>query len=514
MHPDTNVRQDRSDEAICIGQRSRRATILARIATWVERRGQRQVTGATLDPLRTSRSEPAPAAPSDDSPASTFEPMRVCQVELSRDLPAIERFDDDVHDRAYGRAMVLVRLHGQPLGAIVVRLGDAGVSGTDLAARIDAELGSRIEAHLLADDLGIGGGQAAADPPEGHDPSCVTARRRAGARRSASIVITTRDRTAQLEAALRSVFALDHASFDVVVVDNVPSDDSTETMIRSRFAGNVALTYVREDRPGISAARNTGVRLARGEVIAFTDDDVEVDPGWLSALVAGFDTTPGVGVVTGLTLPAAIDLPVHELFEEYGGFDKGFSPRVVDLGPLRPPDDPLFPYAPGRLGSGNNMAFQTDALRAIGGFDECLGVGSPTHSGEDLAAFIRVLWSGRKLAYEPGALIFHHHRDTYAALRRQVYGYGVGLSACLISCLSRNPRALADVASRVPVGLKYLLSPSSGKNRRRSADYPRSLALAEAAGIAYGPFAYGRARADARRWRAGRVRGRSGIGGA
>ena len=235
-------------------------------------------------------------------------------------------------------------------------------------------------------------------------------------------------------------------------------------MIRSRFADNDALTYVREDRPGISAARNAGVRRARGEVIAFTDDDVEVDAGWLSALVAGFAVAPDVGAVTGLTLPAAIDLPVHALFEEFGGFDKGYVPRIVDLGALRPPDDPLFPYAPGRLGSGNNMAFRADALRAIGGFDPCLGVGSPTHSGEDLAAFIRVLWAGPKLVYEPGALIFHHHRDTYEALRRQVYGYGVGLSACMISCVSHRPKKLADLAGRVPAGFRYLVSPSSAKN--------------------------------------------------
>ena len=309
----------------------------------------------------------------------------------------------------------------------------------------------------------------------------------------ASVVITTRDRTARLESSLATVFAMDHPGFDVVVVDNVPSDSSTETMVRSRFTDR-PLTYVREDRPGISAARNAGIRRAMGKVIAFTDDDVEVDRDWLTQLVAGFGSGDNVGVVTGLTLPAALDLPVHGWFEEYGGFDKGFEPRLVDLGSHRPQDDPLFPYAPGRLGSGNNMAFRADVLRTIGGFDPCLGVGSPTHSGEDLAAFIRTLWAGWQLAYRPAALIHHHHRDTYEALRRQVYGYGVGLTACMVSCLSRRPGKVADFAGRVPAGLGYLLSSNSTKNRRRTSDYPRRLAVDEMVGMAYGPFAYARAR--------------------
>jgi GT2 family glycosyltransferase len=421
-------------------------------------------------------------------------------VELGLPLTRISSWDATT-GRDYHRAYILVRLHGQPIGLLRLPLAEGGLSADQAAQTIGTLLADEIADHLREDGLpqdlpltasGLAGADSAA---------CTMGRQLAAEAISASVVITTRDRTRQLEASLASVFAMRHPGFDVVVVDNAPSDGATEAMIRSRFARD-DLTYVREDWPGIAAARNAGVGRARGEVIAFTDDDVEVDGDWLSQLVAGFSAAEHVGVVTGLTLPAALDLPVHEWFEEYGGFGKGFEQRVYGMGPDRPTDDPLFPYAPGRLGTGNNMAFRADVLRMIGGFDPCLGIGSPTHSGEDLAAFIRALWAGWRLVYRPSALIHHHHRDTYADLRRQVYGYGVGLSAGMVACLSHRPAMLVDVAARLPSGLRYLISPSSPKNRGRTPAYPRRLVIAELSGLAYGPFAYARARLDARARRA------------
>jgi GT2 family glycosyltransferase len=436
-------------------------------------------------------------SPMGGTSAGAFEPTRVCDVELGEPLHDLLDRDPETHSE-YKRASVLVRLHGEPIGLVRLTLPEGGLSAAEVAGRIATVLAREIGDHLDRDGLVASPRLTAKGLPGGDGARCAIERRSGSGRYSATVVITTRDRTRQLEAALESVFAMRHRSFDVVVVDNVPSDGSTEAMLKSRFARQ-DLNYVREDWPGIAAARNAGVREARGEVIAFTDDDVEVDPDWLSQLVAGFSAAADVGIVTGLTMPARLDLPVHEWFEEYGGFDKGFERRVVDLRRNRPLDDPLFPYAPGRLGTGNNMAFRADVLRAIGGFDPCLGVGSPTHSGEDLAAFIRALWAGSTLVYQPGALVRHHHRDTYGALRRQVYGYGVGLSACMISCLSHRPRMLADFAARVPRGLRYLVSPSSAKNQRRTTGYPRRLAVAEAMGLAYGPFAYARARMQRRR---------------
>jgi GT2 family glycosyltransferase len=426
-----------------------------------------------------------------------YEPWRICELELGEPLTGISPVDPETGKR-YERAQVLVRLHGIPVGVVRLALPRKGLLAEAEAEVVGGTLGREIADHLRRDGLPDGEHMTVDGFPPPTDGCPEEGRRLASDSPHASVVITTRDRTRELARCLESIFAMRYPRFDVIVVDNAPSDLSTESMLRERFGQREDLVYVREDGPGIAVARNAGIRRAQGEFIAFTDDDVIVDPEWLSWLAAGFATTPRAACVTGLTMPAALDLQVHEWFEEYGGFDKGLEPRVFDLASSRSGDDPLFPYAPGKLGSGNNMAFRTDVLKSWGAFDPCLGIGSPTHSGEDLAAFIRLLWGGWQLVYQPTALVWHHHRDTYDGLRRQVYGYGVGLSACMLSCLSRRPEMIPDFLARVPPGIRYLVSPSSPKNRRRTISYPRHLAFVEMAGMAYGPIAYARARIDRR----------------
>ena len=96
---------------------------------------------------------------------------------------------------------------------------------------------------------------------------------------------------------------------------------------------------VRERRPGISAARNAGVAAATGEIIAFTDDDVRVDPLWLRAIGERFASDSAIEAVTGLILPAELETPAQVWFERYyGGFsgERTFAPltlKAADSGP-------------------------------------------------------------------------------------------------------------------------------------------------------------------------------------
>ena len=83
--------------------------------------------------------------------------------------------------------------------------------------------------------------------------------------------------------------------------------------------------------------------VARGNILAFTDDDVIVDPYWLVGLVRGFSITEHVACVTGLILPAELETQAQFLFEEYCGFTRGFIRRVYDLKENRP-KLPLHPY--------------------------------------------------------------------------------------------------------------------------------------------------------------------------
>jgi hypothetical protein len=109
--------------------------------------------------------------------------------------------------------------------------------------------------------------------------------------------------------------------------------------------------------------------------------------------------------------------------------------------------------------------------------------------GDDLAAFFRVITSGEALVYEPAAIVRHAHYREYAALQRQIHGYGVGLTAFLTKAMLDQPRLLLTLAAKAPRGLVYALSPRSGKNTKKGTDYPEELTKLERQGMVQGPLA-------------------------
>jgi hypothetical protein len=205
-----------------------------------------------------------------------------------------------------------------------------------------------------------------------------------------------------------------------------------------------------------------------------------------------------VGCVTGRIVAYELVTREQHWLDDYAGFDKGEARRTFDLDGHRP-DDPLFPFTAGTLGSGANMAFSMAALRTMGGFDAALGAGTRSRGGDDLAAFFAVLQCGYRLVYEPAALVRHRHARTREDLRRQVYGYGVGLTAYLTSCALGRPRLLGTAARLAPRAAAHVLRPDSAKNARLPADYPRSLTRLERRGMIVGPLAYLRSRHAVRR---------------
>jgi hypothetical protein len=186
------------------------------------------------------------------------------------------------------------------------------------------------------------------------------------------------------------------------------------------------------------------------------------------------------------------------LLERHGGFDKGFTQRIVDTDSHRP-HDPLFPFAAGRLGSGANMAFDVEVLRRLGGFDPAIGVGTFARGGDDLAGFFRVVVSGHRLVYQPSAVVWHRHHREMAALANQAFGYGVGLGAYLTSALVHEPSMWRELVRRLPAGIAYAFKPSSALNHQRYDGWPRALSRMEKRGIVCGPAAYAVSRLRARR---------------
>ncbi|MBA2614501.1 MAG: glycosyltransferase [Actinobacteria bacterium] len=240
---------------------------------------------------------------------------------------------------------------------------------------------------------------------------------------SVSVVVCTRDRPAVLRECLHSLADCSASADEVVIVDN-----STAGSMRDVVEEFPRMTYVRENRPGLSRARNTGIRATSGEIVAFTDDDTTLHGDWLARLRDGF-AEPDVMVVTGLVLPAALETESQVVFElVYGGFFRGYQRIVYDKAffeQTRAHATPVW-----KIGAGANMAVRRRAFELVGGFDERLGAGAAGCS-EDSELWYRVLAEGWRCVYEPGAVVFHRHRADDEELRRQMHEYLRGHVAAL-----------------------------------------------------------------------------------
>lgn len=389
---------------------------------------------------------------------------------------AVERAPDaTLEPNADGRLFVLATAGGWPSAVVDVRAGSV------------AEAAQLVRRRVAEDGVGAPSGFVAGRP----------------AQTPVSVVVCTLGREPRLAATVSALLTQTHADLEVVVVDNDPAGGRVRTLLAD--FDDPRLRVVDEPRRGLSAARNTGLAQVRHPVVAFTDDDALPAPDWVAALASVFDADPGVDCVTGLVLPTEVATRAQLFFEEAGGFAKGL--RAVHwrrdaagtrLGTRPGPQGLAFPFD-GGFGSGNNMAFRVGALRALGGFDEALGAGSPTRGGEDLDAFQAAYLAGGTVVYWPAALVRHHHRADHAGLVEQLHGYGVGMAAVVTKRFLSSPATAAGVLLRLPGGLLLLLDARSAKNSGKSAAFPAEATRGERRGYLAGPGAYLRARRRLRR---------------
>ncbi len=407
----------------------------------------------------------------------------ILEIELGQPLPMLSAINEKTGQH-YQHARCLVRLHDHPLGLVELQFDKNELYAHDYVQHIWHLLSGQINEHLRQDCL----------PPvteldedgltSPESPLCIEERE--GFLATApfvSVIVSTHDRPEQLSVCLPSLLSQHYPRYEVVIVDNAPSTSATADFIQQTYSDIPKLRYIREDCPGLSRGLNRGITEARGEILAFTDDDVVVDSYWLLELVKAFSIADDVVCVTGLVLPLELETSAQILFEEYGGFSKGFNRRVYDMADNHP-REPLYPYAAGRIGTGASMAFRPTFLRSIGGFDPAL------RCGMDIAAFFQTVRGGHKLVYEPTALAYHTHRRGYAELRKQIYSYGVALTAYLTKSILEHPRLLSELITKIPYGFFLTLSLRSPKNQKKLAHYPRDLNILELKGMLLGPFVY------------------------
>lgn len=432
---------------------------------------------------------------------TNFTPTRIVEIELNQplsDLPALK----DLTGQPYRKALCLARLHSQPLGIAEIALDNGTLSAQTLAHRIWQALGEQVNSHLQQDGLAPISKLGEQGISTSATPACLEKRAHFLARAPfASVIVATRNRPELLQRCLQALLALRYPHYEIIIVDNAPSTSATADLIEQSYQHISQVRYVREDCPGLSHARNRGIQEARGEILAITDDDVVVDSNWLLELAQGFEGSKAeskaeskeesekIVCVSGLVLPMEIETQAQGWFEQYGGYSKGFTRRLFDTGQHHP-GTPLFPYTAGLLGTGANIAFKAAYLREIGGFDPALGAGTLAQGGEDLAIFFYIVMQGHTIAYEPAALLYHPHHRTHSALRKQMYSYGVGLTAYLTKIVLDQPMLLLDLIKKIPYGLFFTFNTHSPKNKKKSANYPKELTKLELRGMLYGPLAY------------------------
>ncbi len=212
-----------------------------------------------------------------------------------------------------------------------------------------------------------------------------------------SVVVCTYNGSKTLDGCLRSLETLNYPDYEVILVDDGSKDSVPE--IASRYS---YIRYHRQQNRGLSVARNVGMDLATGEVIAYTDDDCFADADWLYYLVSKLLET-GASGVGGPNLLPTNDGPVAACVSASPG-----APAHVLL------DDALAEHVPGC-----NMAFWADRLRAIGGFDPVY-----TRAGDDVDVCWRLHAEGDQIVFAPAAMVWHHRRSTVKAYLKQQRGYG------------------------------------------------------------------------------------------
>lgn len=217
-----------------------------------------------------------------------------------------------------------------------------------------------------------------------------------------SVVIPVYNSRRTIDKCLTSLIALDHPSFEVIVLDDGSTDGTPEICETYTRVKTMRLT-----KGGPSRARNIGINVAEGDFIAFTDGDCVVDRDWLTELEKGFPS-PDVAGVGGDQKSPNDDTAKGKLIQEFMkciGFVTGY---IKTAGTLRETE-----HNPSCC-----SMYRKKVLQEVGGFNEEL------FPSEDVELDLKIRRRGYKLLYNPAATVAHYRPETYAAFGRMMRRYG------------------------------------------------------------------------------------------
>jgi glycosyltransferase involved in cell wall biosynthesis len=241
-------------------------------------------------------------------------------------------------------------------------------------------------------------------------------------------------RSATLGTAIRSVLAQTRGDWELLVIGQGPPEAEVELRDATAAAasGDPRVVYTHLTRRGVSRARNACVSLARGEILAFLDDDCEAAPTWLETIAAAFAGDAELGVVGGAVMSVGRVGP-FSYCPTASPAEAVYEPLVT---PQRPPD--------GWDWIGANFAIRADVVALIGPYDESLGGGAEFPAAEDTDYKLRLEALGVRMRCTPRSVVFHSSgtRVGRAALRCQ-RNYDLGNGAmCAKQTMNGDPRGV------------------------------------------------------------------------
>ena len=246
-----------------------------------------------------------------------------------------------------------------------------------------------------------------------------------------SIIIPTRGRKVSLKEGLLSLTHLDYPGngYEVIVIDDGSTDGTVEMLVKMQKSLPYPLQYGSlKEKNGISAARNLGMQIAKGQIFVFTDDDCLFEKRWLTSLLGPFSSNK-VGAVGGLDKAPEeatfFSKCVGYLFTSFvgtGGLRAGNRFRVGRYYP-----------------KGCNMAVLKVAIDKVGGFDEYLA------PGEEIDLGYRIERAGYQIKFVPGAFVWHKRKTTLKAFLQKIFKLGYTRVV-----LARKHRGLLQIGHMIP----------------------------------------------------------------
>jgi GT2 family glycosyltransferase len=273
---------------------------------------------------------------------------------------------------------------------------------------------------------------------------------------SFSVVVPTYRRAGELAGCLRALAALEYPRrcLEVVVVDD--GGDAPLEPVIAPVRERLDVTLLRQANGGPASARNTGGMHARGELIAFTDDDCAPAPDWLAAFAARFGRDPDC-MVGGRTINALTDNPYASASQLLNDYLYAHYNRDSEQAGFF---------------AANNLALPATRFRAVGGFDTTF----PLAAAEDREFCDRWRSAGHRMVYAPEAVVYHSHRLTPRGFLRQHFTYGRGAYAYHRRRAARGGGAMTGPARLEPWSFYGALLRYPGR-RARGGEAPLLTAL-------------------------------------